>query len=175
METPSCAAAVNLASSSAPTLSANADVILHDVFGYNAFRGAQAQIGSHVISGGDALVLMPTGGGKSLCYQVPAIARHRSGFGLTALTALMHDPAFGALGMEDKKTEAKGGMPNHGLHHPAKATSVIFLYMDGGPSQVDTFDPKPMLDKYNGKDPGEFFKVEATQFNNNGKVPKKKT
>ena len=98
------------------------------------------------------------------------LQRFGSGFGLTALTALMHDPAFGALGMEDKKTEVKGGGPNHGLHHPAKATSVIFLYMDGGPSQVDTFDPKPMLDKYNGKDPGEFFKVEATQFNNNGKV-----
>ena len=47
--------------------------ILHDVFGYSAFRGAQAEIVDHVIAGGDALVLMPTGGGKSLCYQVPAI------------------------------------------------------------------------------------------------------
>ena len=51
--------------------------ILHDVFGYSAFRGAQAEIVDHLIGGGDALVLMPTGGGKSLCYQVPAIARHR--------------------------------------------------------------------------------------------------
>jgi len=42
--------------------------------------------------------------------------------------------------------------------------------MDGGPSQVDTFDPKPMLDKYDGKDPGQFFQVEPTQFNNNGTV-----
>lgn len=42
--------------------------------------------------------------------------------------------------------------------------------MDGGPSQVDTFDPKSMLDKYDGKDPGQLFKVEPTQFNNNGKV-----
>ena len=90
------------------------------------------------------------------------LQRFGSGFGLTALAALMHDPAYGS--------EPKAGLPNHGLHHPAKAKSVIFLYMDGGPSQVDTFDPKPMLDKYNGKDPGEFFKVEATQFNNNGKV-----
>src|SRR5881394_2187861 len=48
----------------------SADSILHDVFGYSAFRGAQAEIVSHVIDGGDALVLMPTGGGKSLCYQV---------------------------------------------------------------------------------------------------------
>ena len=69
--------------------------ILHEVFGYPAFRGDQAQIVEHVVGGGDALVLMPTGGGKSLCYQVPAIARHRAGRGVTVvvspLIALMHD------------------------------------------------------------------------------------
>src|SRR4051812_43673295 len=69
--------------------------VLHQVFGYAAFRGAQAEIVEHVSGGGDALVLMPTGGGKSLCYQVPAIARHRAGKGLTLvvspLIALMHD------------------------------------------------------------------------------------
>ena len=69
--------------------------ILHEVFGYPAFRGQQAQIVAHVAGGGDALVLMPTGGGKSLCYQVPAIARHRAGRGVTVvvspLIALMHD------------------------------------------------------------------------------------
>ena len=74
--------------------------ILHDVFGYAAFRGAQAEIVEHVIDGGDALVLMPTGGGKSLCYQVPAIARHRAGQGVaivvSPLIALMHDQV-GAL------------------------------------------------------------------------------
>ena len=74
--------------------------ILHEVFGYPAFRGAQADIVEHVTGGGDALVLMPTGGGKSLCYQVPAIARHRSGKGVTVvvspLIALMHDQV-GAL------------------------------------------------------------------------------
>src|SRR5574343_1113449 len=68
--------------------------ILHEVFGYSAFRGAQADIVNHVVAGGDALVLMPTGGGKSLCYQVPAIARHRAGQGVTVvvspLIALMH-------------------------------------------------------------------------------------
>ncbi len=98
------------------------------------------------------------------------LQRFGSGFGLTALAALMHDPAFGSESGQVSNTDPKMGLPNHGLHHPAKANSVIFLYMDGGPSQVDTFDPKPMLDQYNGKDPGEFFKVEATQFNNNGKV-----
>ncbi len=69
--------------------------ILQEVFGYPAFRAAQGEIVEHVSAGGDALVLMPTGGGKSLCYQVPAIARHRAGKGLTLvvspLIALMHD------------------------------------------------------------------------------------
>ncbi|MCV2362582.1 RecQ family ATP-dependent DNA helicase [Paucibacter sp. DJ1R-11] len=74
--------------------------ILQEVFGYSAFRGAQADIVGHVVAGGDALVLMPTGGGKSLCYQIPAIARHRSQQGVTVvvspLIALMHDQV-GAL------------------------------------------------------------------------------
>ena len=74
--------------------------ILHEVFGYAAFRGAQGAIVEHAIQGGDALVLMPTGGGKSLCYQVPAIARHRAGRGVAVvvspLIALMHDQV-GAL------------------------------------------------------------------------------
>jgi len=84
-----------------PTAAASAPAhILHDVFGYTAFRGAQAEIVDHVIKGGDALVLMPTGGGKSLCYQVPAIARHRREQGValvvSPLIALMHDQV-GAL------------------------------------------------------------------------------
>ena len=74
--------------------------VLHEVFGYAAFRGAQAEIVEHVVAGGDALVLMPTGGGKSLCYQVPAIVRHRSARGVaivvSPLIALMHDQV-GAL------------------------------------------------------------------------------
>ena len=81
-------------------LSADPAAILQEVFGYNAFRGAQAAIIAHMIGGGDALVLMPTGGGKSLCYQIPAIARHRTGRGVTVvvspLIALMHDQV-GAL------------------------------------------------------------------------------
>ena len=74
--------------------------ILHEIFGYEQFRGPQAAIVDHVIAGGDALVLMPTGGGKSLCYQIPAIARQRAGHGVTVvvspLIALMHDQV-GAL------------------------------------------------------------------------------
>ncbi len=80
-----------------------------------------------------------------------------NGFGAVALHSLLHEAAYSATG-------------THGLHFPAAARNVIFLYMDGGPSQVDTFDPKPALDKYNGQDPGKLFKVEPTQFNNNGLV-----
>ncbi|RZJ15883.1 MAG: RecQ family ATP-dependent DNA helicase, partial [Haliea sp.] len=76
------------------------DTILHEVFGYDRFRGPQGDIVAHAIAGGDALVLMPTGGGKSLCYQVPAIARQRAGHGVaivvSPLIALMHDQV-GAL------------------------------------------------------------------------------
>jgi ATP-dependent DNA helicase RecQ len=74
--------------------------ILSEVFGYEAFRGPQRNIIEHVSSGHDALVLMPTGGGKSLCYQIPAIARQGAGLGITIvvspLIALMHDQV-GAL------------------------------------------------------------------------------
>jgi ATP-dependent DNA helicase RecQ len=74
--------------------------ILREIFGYEAFRGPQAAIVDHVIDGGDALVLMPTGGGKSLCYQIPAIARQGAGLGVSIvvspLIALMHDQV-GAL------------------------------------------------------------------------------
>ncbi len=74
--------------------------VLREVFGYARFRGEQGEVVAHVAAGGDALVLMPTGGGKSLCYQVPAIVRHRQGRGVTLvvspLIALMHDQV-GAL------------------------------------------------------------------------------
>ncbi len=65
--------------------------ILHRVFGYTAFRGSQGDIVGHVADGGDALVLMPTGGGKSLCYQIPALLRHGCGIVVSPLIALMQD------------------------------------------------------------------------------------
>jgi hypothetical protein len=82
------------------------------------------------------------------------------GFGGVAAAALLH--------ADGVRAASAGAVPR--LHHPAKARSVIFLYMDGGVSQVDSFDPKPLLDRDAGKDPRSLFKVDATQFNNVGTV-----
>ncbi|KMY85653.1 ATP-dependent DNA helicase RecQ [Candidatus Paraburkholderia calva] len=69
--------------------------ILNEIFGYPTFRGQQAEIVEHVADGGDSLVLMPTGGGKSLCYQIPSLVRREEGFGagivVSPLIALMQD------------------------------------------------------------------------------------
>ncbi|WP_221047631.1 DNA helicase RecQ [Methylogaea oryzae] len=68
-----------------------AQQVLHNVFGYPAFRGRQQEVVEHVAGGGDALVLMPTGGGKSLCYQIPALLRRGVGIVVSPLIALMQD------------------------------------------------------------------------------------
>jgi ATP-dependent DNA helicase RecQ len=69
----------------------DAQKTLLDVFGYAAFRGEQQAIVEHIVAGGDALVLMPTGGGKSLCYQLPALLRDGVGIVVSPLIALMQD------------------------------------------------------------------------------------
>jgi len=77
-----------------------------------------------------------------------ALCRIGNGFGMLAFASLVGDSlaAAATLGDQDPKTRASAG-----LHHPAKAKHVIFLFMNGGLSQVDSFDPKPMLDKYHGQ------------------------
>src|SRR5688500_8347170 len=65
--------------------------ILNEIFGYPAFRGQQAEVIGHVAGGGDALVLMPTGSGKSLCYQLPALLREGVALVVSPLIALMQD------------------------------------------------------------------------------------
>src|SRR5215467_1058160 len=89
-----------------PGLSADQDLseaagILRRVFGYESFRGEQRDIIDHVVAGGDALVLMPTGGGKSVCYQIPAMIRPGTGVVISPLIALMQDQvdALRALGV----------------------------------------------------------------------------
>ena len=82
-------------------LPARALHLLQSVFGYPVFRGSQAEIVQLIAAGGDALVLMPTGGGKSLCYQIPSLLRHGCGIVISPLIALMQDQvdALGELGV----------------------------------------------------------------------------
>jgi ATP-dependent DNA helicase RecQ len=79
----------------------DAAAMLRRIFGYEAFRAGQREIIEHVVGGGDALVLMPTGGGKSLCYQIPALVRPGTGVVVSPLIALMQDQvdALRALGV----------------------------------------------------------------------------
>jgi hypothetical protein len=89
------------------------------------------------------------------------LLRCANGFGAVALTALL---------AEENRAGSPAEVHSTTRHHRARARNVIFLYMDGGPSQVDTFDYKPLLAKHHGKDPHDVFRVEPTQFNNVGKV-----
>jgi hypothetical protein len=89
------------------------------------------------------------------------LLRSANGFGAVAMAALLAEDGHASADRAPVR------------HHPAKAKAVIFLYMDGGPSQVDTFDYKPLLEKFHGQDPRRAIgKLEPTQFANVGKVMK---
>src|SRR5258706_14439916 len=79
------------------TIAATALSVLNSVFGLPHFRGAQEEIVRHVTDGGDCLVLMPTGGGKSLCYQLPSLLREGCGIVVSPLIALMRDQVAALL------------------------------------------------------------------------------
>src|SRR4030095_11323151 len=95
------------------------------------------------------------------------LARCANGFGAIALLGLLGDNAFENL-LAEEASKSLNPLAPHPPHYPAKARNVIFLYMDGGPSQVDTFDPKPRLKQEHGQPFKQ--KMEPTQFNNNGTI-----
>src|SRR4051812_38154719 len=89
---------MSLSSASAlPDEPTDAAALLQSVFGLPGFRGQQEEIVGHVAQGGNCLVLMPTGGGKSLCYQLPALLREGCGIVVSPLIALMRDQVAGLL------------------------------------------------------------------------------
>ena len=98
---------------------------LHRVFGYNSFRGQQQEIIEHVCAGGDAIALMPTGSGKSLCYQIPALVRDGTGVVISPLIALMQDQvdALTVLGV-------RAGFLNS-TQDPDERRGVEYAFLDG--------------------------------------------
>jgi ATP-dependent DNA helicase RecQ len=109
-----------------------AATVLHRVFGYESFRGRQEEIISHVIDGGDALVLMPTGGGKSLCYQIPALVRPGTGVVISPLIALMQDQvqALRQLGIRaDFLNSTQDPGTRHVVEQQFKAGELDVLYL----------------------------------------------
>ncbi len=94
----------------------------------------------------------------------------KCGFGSVAYMGLLGS-LFSACSQSEKSKEV-ANLLTKSPHYIPKAKNIIFLYMDGGVSQVDSFDPKPRLDKENGEDPTAKFKVDATQFNSIGKILK---
>jgi ATP-dependent DNA helicase RecQ len=99
--------------------------VLRRVFGYDSFRGQQQEIIEHVCGGGDAVALMPTGSGKSLCYQIPALVRHGTGVVISPLIALMQDQvdALRLLGV-------RAGFLNS-TQDPDERRGVEYAFMDG--------------------------------------------
>ena len=109
-----------------------AATVLHRVFGYENFRGRQEEVISHVIGGGDALVLMPTGGGKSLCYQIPALVRPGTGIVISPLIALMQDQvqALRQLGIRaDFLNSTQDSGTRHVVEQQFKAGELDLLYL----------------------------------------------
>ena len=108
-----------------PGISEAAAEVLHRVFGYNSFRGQQQEIIEHVCAGGDAIALMPTGSGKSLCYQIPALVREGTGVVISPLIALMQDQvdALTVLGV-------RAGFLNS-TQDPDERRGVEYAFLDG--------------------------------------------
>jgi ATP-dependent DNA helicase RecQ len=124
-----------------------AATVLHRVFGYESFRDRQEEIISQVIGGGDALVLMPTGGGKSLCYQIPALVRGGTGVVISPLIALMQDQvqALRQLGIRaDFLNSTQDPGTRHVVEQQFKAGELDLLYL--APERLRTEATLRLLD-----------------------------
>ena len=113
-------------------LGLRAERVLKDVFGYPAFRGEQREIVTHVASGNDALVLMPTGGGKSLCYQIPALLRTGLGVVVSPLIALMQDQvaALEEAGVRAATLNSSMTWPQvQAIEHKVRSGELDLLYV----------------------------------------------
>lgn len=122
--------------------------VLERVFGYPAFRGEQQAIIDHVVRGGDALVLMPTGGGKSLCYQIPALVREGVGVVISPLIALMKDQvdALEAVGVRAAfLNSTQGPDERRAVEAALLAGEVDLLYM--APERVTVPSTAELLDR----------------------------
>jgi ATP-dependent DNA helicase RecQ len=122
--------------------------ILRRVFGYADFRGEQAAIIDHVVAGGDALVLMPTGGGKSLCYQIPALVRPGTGVVISPLIALMQDQvdALSAVGVRAAfLNSTQDAAERHRVESEILAGNVDLLYL--APERLKLQQTLALLDR----------------------------
>ena len=120
-----------------PTLPAP-EQVLREVFGYGEFRGPQQEIVAHVVAGGSALVLMPTGGGKSLCYQIPALCRPGTGVVISPLIALMQDQV---------EALRQAGVRAAGLHSGCSAgeTAATWRALESGQLDLLYLSPERLL------------------------------
>jgi ATP-dependent DNA helicase RecQ len=122
--------------------------VLRRVFGYADFRGEQAAIIDHVVAGGDALVLMPTGGGKSLCYQIPALVRSGTGVVISPLIALMQDQvdALSAVGVRAAfLNSTQDAAERHRVESELLAGNVDLLYL--APERLKLQQTLALLDR----------------------------
>ena len=122
--------------------------VLHRVFGYDAFRGRQAEVVDAVIAGGDAVVLMPTGAGKSLCYQVPALVRRGTGLVVSPLIALMHDQvdALRAAGVRAEFLNSTQSVPERQeVERTLLAGDVDLIYI--APERLSSDAVRNLLDR----------------------------
>ena len=106
--------------------------ILKTVYGYDAFRGPQAAIVDHVVGGNNAFVLMPTGGGKSLCYQIPAIVRPGMGLVVSPLLALMADQVAALRQAGVRAAALNSDLPpeeRHALWRDIHSSDLDLLYV----------------------------------------------